>query len=360
MEDKYKIGLVYILETVLLPKESYTYINLEHLLMVDDLETFNSYPWERKAFGCTIDVFMRGWKSLMKSYLINNEKYPYSIYGFPFTLQIWAYEAIPSIGWRYGENLQEVDLPRICRWNSSEMPNSKDIGASLDEPNMVEILERKNDKRIDEMRSYIDQRFDCVTSLCRQIDEKISSIVEWIKNSNPSITPYTYHSPLRSGFMNTGEAYDVNEDPLVHVEVQNDENEDVNEERQVEDYVLANEAVLVKETTLPADGNEQKQAADMNNCPNPIEVENEQRQATDVLNDDQTRVEERDTCVPMDLISHGDAMKSIPKVVKDESDKSSQNGRGMRIKKRSFILESPFTNPEKRRKLYNVNAVDPF
>ncbi|CAA3025726.1 Hypothetical predicted protein [Olea europaea subsp. europaea] len=142
---------------------------------------------------------------------------------------------------------------------------------------MVEILERKNEGQIDEMRSYIDQRFDCVTSLCRQIDEKISSVVEWMKNSNPSTTPYTYHSPLRSGFMNTGEVCDVNEDTLVHVEVQNDENEDGNEEREVEDYVLANEPVLVKEAMLPADGNEQKQADNMNNCPNPIEVENEQR-----------------------------------------------------------------------------------
>ncbi|CAA2982911.1 Hypothetical predicted protein [Olea europaea subsp. europaea] len=123
--------------------------------------------------------------------------------------------------------------------------------------------------------------------------------------------------------MNTGETFDVNEDPLVHVEVQNDENEDGNEERQMEDYVLATEPVLVKETTLPVDGNEQKQATDMNNCPNPIEVENEQRQATDLPNDDQTRVEERDTCVPMDSISHGDAMESIPTVVEDESEKSS-------------------------------------
>ncbi|CAA3028714.1 Hypothetical predicted protein [Olea europaea subsp. europaea] len=225
---------------------------------------------------------------------------------------------------------------------------------------MVEILERKNEGRIDEIRSYIDQRFDCVTSLCRQIDEKISSVVEWIKNSNPSTTPYTYHSPLRSRFINTGEACDVNEDPLVHVEVQNDENEDDNEKREVEDYVLANEPVLVKEATLPANGNEQKQADDMNNCPNPIEVENEQRQATNLLNDDQTRVEARDTCVPMDSISHGDVMESIPIVVEDESDKSSQIGRGMRIMKRSFVLESPFTNPEKRKKLHNVNAFDPF
>ncbi|CAA2968256.1 Hypothetical predicted protein, partial [Olea europaea subsp. europaea] len=133
-----------------------------------------------------------------------------------------------------------------------------------------------------------------------------------------------------------------------------------NEERQVEDYVLANKPDLVKETTLPVDGNEQKQAIDMNNCPYPIEVKNEQRQATDLLNDDQTHVEERDTYASMDSISHGDAMESIPTVVEDESKKSSQNGCGMRIKKMSLILESPFTNQEKRNKLRNVNAFDPF
>ncbi|CAA3025755.1 Hypothetical predicted protein [Olea europaea subsp. europaea] len=62
----------------------------------------------------------------------------------------------------------------------------------------------------------------------------------------------------------------------------------------------------------------------------------------------------------MDSKSHGDVMESILIVVEDESDDSSQNGHGMRIKKRSFILQSPFTNPEKKRKLDNVNAFDPF
>ncbi|CAA2994137.1 Hypothetical predicted protein [Olea europaea subsp. europaea] len=262
------------------------------------------------------------------------------------------------------------------------MPNYKDIGASMDEPNIVvhctlkptseeaskaywtEIHRFEDEVEDPTVDIFVDKENVADSSirvdLPQQIDEKISSVVEWMKNSNPSTTPYTYHSPLRSGFMNTGEPCDVNEDPLVHVEVQNDENQDDNEEREVEDYVLANEPVIVKEATLPAYGNEQKQADDMNNCPNPIEVKNEQRQATDLPNDDETRVEERDTCVPMDSIAHGDVMESIPIVVEDESDKSSQIGRGMRIKKRSLVLESPFTNPEKRRKLRNVNAFDPF
>ncbi|CAA2992289.1 Hypothetical predicted protein [Olea europaea subsp. europaea] len=58
----------------------------------------------------------------------------------------------------------------------------------------------------------------------------------------------------------------------------------------------------------------------------------------------------------MNSVSHGDAMESIPTVMEDESDDSSQNGRGMRIKKMTLILQSSFKNPEKRRKLHNVDA----
>ncbi|CAA2957474.1 Hypothetical predicted protein [Olea europaea subsp. europaea] len=98
----------------------------------------------------------------------------------------------------------------------------------------------------------------------------------------------------------------------------------------------------------------------MNNCPNSVEVENEKKQATDLSNDDQTRVEEIDTYVPMDSVSHGDVMESIPTVVEYESDDSSHNGRKMKIKKRSLILRFQFTNSEKRKKLDNVNVFDPF
>ncbi|CAA3012249.1 Hypothetical predicted protein [Olea europaea subsp. europaea] len=343
MEDKYKIGLVYILETILLPKESYTYINLEHLSMVDDLETFNSYLWGRKVFGCTIDVFMRDWKSLMKSYSINNEKYQYSIYGFSLALQIWAYKAIPSIGQRYGENLREADLPRICRWNSFEMPNSKDIGARMDKPNIVHCTLKPTSKEAskaywteihrfeDEVDDptvdiFVDKENVADSSVCvdfpqqtcqfpnastsprdpsffhrpptstdahtfhlgpstsypslypfidefaQELKMQLLQMVEILERKNEGRIDEMRSYIDQSGFMNTGEVCDVNEDPLVH---QNDKNEDGNEEREVEDYVLANEPVLVKEATSPADGNEQKQADDMNNCPNPIEVENE-------------------------------------------------------------------------------------
>ncbi|CAA2959915.1 Hypothetical predicted protein, partial [Olea europaea subsp. europaea] len=62
---------------------------------------------------------------------------------------------------------------------------------------------------------------------------------------------------VRNEFMNNGKARDVNEDPLVCVEVKNDKNEDDNEQRQVTDNLLVNEPVLVEEKTTLIDVEEQ-------------------------------------------------------------------------------------------------------
>ncbi|CAA3001906.1 sentrin-specific protease 1-like [Olea europaea subsp. europaea] len=158
--------------------------------------------------------------------------------------------------------------------------------------------------------------------------------------------------------MNTEGTHDVNEDSIP-IEVKNDENEDGNEQRQETNNLLVNESIPVEEKNLLVDDNEPKKAADVNEDLILEEVENEKRQTTNMLNDGQTHVEEIDICKPMDSQSHG-VVESVPTVVEVESADSSQNGRRMRNKKRSLILQSPFTNPEKRRKLGNVKAFDPF
>ncbi|KAL2454518.1 Uncharacterized protein Adt_47981 [Abeliophyllum distichum] len=45
MEDKYKLGLVYILETMLRCKHHKTSIDVFCLDVVDNIEVFNAYPW---------------------------------------------------------------------------------------------------------------------------------------------------------------------------------------------------------------------------------------------------------------------------------------------------------------------------
>ncbi|KAL2541842.1 DUF1985 domain-containing protein [Abeliophyllum distichum] len=59
MEDKYKLRLVYILETMLRCKHHKTSIDVFCLDVVDNIEVFNAYPWGRRCFIDTLQAFKR-------------------------------------------------------------------------------------------------------------------------------------------------------------------------------------------------------------------------------------------------------------------------------------------------------------
>ncbi|CAA3032112.1 Hypothetical predicted protein [Olea europaea subsp. europaea] len=106
MDDKYKLGLVLIYETVLRSKEKNTSIDLRTLDIVDDLELFNEYPCGTKSFNFTIHAFLR---------VSKNPKPKYYLWGFPQAIEVWAFESIPQIANMYHARLPVNGLPRMCR-----------------------------------------------------------------------------------------------------------------------------------------------------------------------------------------------------------------------------------------------------
>lgn len=82
MLDRLKLGLVYILESVLRCHHRRTGIDLFHLQIVDDLDVFNTYPWGRRCFEDTVHVFTRSHsrpKGTMRKY---------DTYGLPLAVQV--------------------------------------------------------------------------------------------------------------------------------------------------------------------------------------------------------------------------------------------------------------------------------
>ncbi|KAL2480464.1 DUF1985 domain-containing protein [Abeliophyllum distichum] len=59
MDDKYKLRLACIYESVLRAKELNTKIDGHILDLVDDLDLFNEYPWGRKIYDLIRHAFMR-------------------------------------------------------------------------------------------------------------------------------------------------------------------------------------------------------------------------------------------------------------------------------------------------------------
>ncbi|KAL2518454.1 Ulp1-like peptidase [Abeliophyllum distichum] len=124
MDDKYKLGLACIYESVLTVKVLNTKIDGHILDLVDDLDLFNEYPWRRKIYDLTRHAFMRSWEDQMEMY---------SLWGFPLAVQVWAFEAIPSIAHLFHAQMQERRLPMMCSWNSRLTPESRHIVEVLDD-----------------------------------------------------------------------------------------------------------------------------------------------------------------------------------------------------------------------------------
>ncbi|XP_022859440.1 uncharacterized protein LOC111380180 [Olea europaea var. sylvestris] len=95
MLDRLKLGMVYIVESVLRCHHKKTAIDPFYLEIVDDIDRFNDYPWGRRYFEDTVHVFTRSHskpKGVMRKY---------DTYRFPLAMQIWVYETVPLLDTRF-------------------------------------------------------------------------------------------------------------------------------------------------------------------------------------------------------------------------------------------------------------------
>ncbi|CAA2997556.1 Hypothetical predicted protein [Olea europaea subsp. europaea] len=87
--NKYKLGLIVILAYVLWAMEENTYIDLWWLDLVDDLDRFKTYPWEKFSFEYTISIFKREMGDKLKSSDVEGEsRCRYSLHGFPLAIML--------------------------------------------------------------------------------------------------------------------------------------------------------------------------------------------------------------------------------------------------------------------------------
>ncbi|KAI3888706.1 hypothetical protein MKX03_012895 [Papaver bracteatum] len=113
-EDKLKLGLVVIVENAITGHDTRRNVDKGHLLLVDNLGEFNSYPWGKLFYKVTRDSLIRA-----------KGKLAYHLNGFPHVFQAWIFESIPSLKKKYtvkNKNCPEALHPRILHM---EMPQPK-------------------------------------------------------------------------------------------------------------------------------------------------------------------------------------------------------------------------------------------
>ncbi|XP_024026983.1 uncharacterized protein LOC112093193 [Morus notabilis] len=119
--DKAKIAIIYFLAQVLLSGDEKKTAPLDWLSYVDDLEFFNSYPWGRVSFECTLRALRKNLKEKFQKWVRKGRnksiKKTYSICGFPWAFQVWAFETFPTIGATFAK-MVDGRLPRILKWEA--------------------------------------------------------------------------------------------------------------------------------------------------------------------------------------------------------------------------------------------------
>ena len=87
--DKLNISLVHFLESTLLSSDPKKSMFQDYLSMVDNLETFNRFPWGSIVYSATLEQLqprdLRAKYTNYKEQLeVKGKKATYTLYGFPF------------------------------------------------------------------------------------------------------------------------------------------------------------------------------------------------------------------------------------------------------------------------------------
>lgn len=124
-EDMLKMSLLYCLESFLLPRQDTVNVEMDHILMIDDDELFNNYPWGKVAFDMLVDYMRKATTSKCSVGI--------GMGGFIYALLVWAYEVIPTLSTPPNKYARRIGsgTPRIVNWAAELQPEWKDLEAQV-------------------------------------------------------------------------------------------------------------------------------------------------------------------------------------------------------------------------------------
>ncbi|XP_038713389.1 uncharacterized protein LOC120007258 [Tripterygium wilfordii] len=160
-DDVVKLALVYFVEFVLLGRErSRNISDVAYLQLVENLDKFNKYPWGSVSYARTSKSLAGAMKGRVQKFLkktikpTKTQKEQYSLYGFPLTLQIWSYEAIPLIRRTYAQKDPEILYPRILNWSTSITPDSTELILSVFRRKQLQVHSRLIPTQLEMAQEY--------------------------------------------------------------------------------------------------------------------------------------------------------------------------------------------------------------
>lgn len=153
VEDTWKLGLCFLVDSVLYGNEPVAAIEKDLLLVVEDLDFFYNYPWGHKSFEKTLGSYRKDMRKQRAKYLekvvestMNSKQCKgqqihaqYTLYGFAPAIQYWAYEAIREVGLECA-TFTSKDIPRMVRWKSVKIFTAVDVANMLNKDKVRVLL----------------------------------------------------------------------------------------------------------------------------------------------------------------------------------------------------------------------------
>lgn len=117
----FKLGILWFVYAVLFGRHpSHKKINVKYMHLVDDLNSFDAYPWGLKAYEFFIKKLCRA-----RRILDGNEAagLAFELYGFTYVLQVWLFETCPQLAAFCARHVDPGGkrMPRILCWSATSV-----------------------------------------------------------------------------------------------------------------------------------------------------------------------------------------------------------------------------------------------
>ncbi|XP_020416850.1 uncharacterized protein LOC109948402 isoform X2 [Prunus persica] len=158
VDDVFKLGFVYFAVFVLLGSEKHVHIDMRYLKLAEDLEDFGKYPWGAVSYAKTNASLLRALCADYQRVKVPTKtaktkksgKKPtttatgrpreYHLKGFPYALQIWAYEVFPALAALHLVVHEEnAHIPRLLHWRSNSSPRFYELMSQVFENREVDV-----------------------------------------------------------------------------------------------------------------------------------------------------------------------------------------------------------------------------
>ncbi|KAF8394702.1 hypothetical protein HHK36_020919 [Tetracentron sinense] len=157
--DAVRLALLIFVEFFLLGSESNTKVNPTYLVLVENLEAFNRYPWGSVSYERTTESLAAA---------LHGERHKYNLFGCVFAFQVWIFEHLPGVGRFCGKKVGDR-IPRIMQWGHFIRKNVKSIQDEFVDCAELEILE---DLHLTEEELQQEAIRDIINSQLQQIGDK--------------------------------------------------------------------------------------------------------------------------------------------------------------------------------------------